>query len=498
METDSELLRRFANTGEEAAFSLLVTRHAGMVQGVAVRCTRDRSLAEEVTQTVFTILVRKARSLQHECLAGWLQRTTFLEAGNARRKAARYQYALSRMADTPSVLPGAQSGPAEEVLNHLDESLARLPARTRHLVVLRFYEGKDLGEIAAETGTNHEACKKQIQRSIHRLGDLLRRKGVMTTSGSLASLLAAECFSAASAPAATIAAAAIKTTPLQLPFLLYLMNTNALLKTSAVVLVLAAIPAAVMWQSKDEAGHAKAMPPVAADSAPRSTPSSLAGQPIGRSSSVRKSALAASSPDDVIAGTAADFSAQIRSVLKGEVSEDEQLAFWQSVKSSEKLDRLIRDLQQSTASDPSDVDSRLSLGLAYVAKIWSMPDGPEKAIWAGKAEGVWKEVIAVAPQNWEAQRNLAFSYSRYPDFLNKSSDAIAEYERTLTLQEAAPSSNKEFANSYLEMARLQLKTGNPGNALATLERGAAAHPDSTLINRQLEEIKRSYNFEPAH
>lgn len=498
MDSDTDLLRRFATTGEEEAFSLLVARHAGMMQGVAVRCTGDRSLAEEVTQNVFAILVRKARTLQHECLAGWLQRTTFLEARNARRKAARYRYSLLKFGGSPSTEAGPVISPDEEVLHCLDEALTRLPARSRELVVLRFYERKSVGEIAAATGTNHEACKKQIQRSIHHLGNLLLRRGVMTTSGSLCSLMAAQCFSSAPARATTLATATAKATPTYISYFLYLMNTNAIIKTSAVVLVLVAIPAAVMWQ-RDDAPKAKPQTsPAAVQATANPAQTSSPDEHPTKSSAIRKPAAANHPQDHAIADTTSEFASQIRSVLKKEVSEDEQLAFWQAVKSGDKLDRLIGELQQTTAAATDDVDSRLTLGLAYVAKIWSMPDGPEKAIWAGKAEGVWKEVLAVQPQNWEAQRNIAFSYSRYPDFLNKTGDAITEYEHTLDIQEASPQPRKEFADSYLEMARLQVKTGDPGSALSTLERGAAAHPDNASIAKQLEAIKRSYKFETPH
>jgi hypothetical protein len=432
-------------------------------------------------------------------VAGWLQRTTFLEARNARRKAARYRHTLLRFGGISAAASGPASAPTDDILHFLDEALTRLPARNRQLVVLRFYERKSVSEIAAATGTNQEACKKQIQRSVHRLGDLLRRHGVVTTSGSLGSVMAAQCFSASPARSATLAAAVLKTTPSHFPFLLYLMNTNAILKTSAVVVVLVAIPAAVMWQREDRPTAVPQPPPATTQAAVRPTsaaaPASIEESPT-KSSVVRKPASAVvHPPDNALADTPADFAAQIRSVLKGEVSQDEQLAFWQAVKSGDKLDRLIGELQETTTAAADDVDSRLTLGLAYVAKIWSMPDGPEKAIWAGKAEGVWKEVLVVDPQNWEAQRNIATSYSRYPDFLNKTGDAITEYEHTIALQESAKEPRKEFPNSYLEMARLQVKIGDPGSALSTLERGAAAHPDSAAITKQLEVIKRSYKFE---
>jgi RNA polymerase sigma factor (sigma-70 family) len=492
MDSDTDLLRRFATTGEEAAFSLLVARHAGMMQGVAVRCTEDHALAEEVTQTVFTILVRKARTLEHECLVGWLHRTTFLEARNARRKASRYQRALQRFGGTTGCL---ESTPAEGILPYLDEALTRLPARYRQLVVLRFYERKSVSQIAAETGTNEQACKKQIQRSIHRLGDLLRRRGVVTTSGSLLTLMAAQSFTASHAPAATIVAAAIKAPPSLFPLALFLMNTHTILKTSAVVLVLVAIPAAVLWQRDDATTAVPHPSSEAKQTTVRPTRTVLTGHPPTKSAAIRNPSVAGQSNDQGIADTPSDFAAQIRSVLSGKVSAEDQLAFWQSIKSGGKLDELIGELQETTLSATDDVDSRLTLGLAYVAKIWSLPDGPEKALWAGKAEGVWKEVIALEPQNWEAQRNIAFSYSRYPEFLNKTSDAITEYEQTLALQEAAPKPSTEYANSYLEMSRLQIKVGDPVSALSTLQRGAAAHPDNALIAKQLEVIKSSYKFE---
>ncbi|NQX01245.1 hypothetical protein HQ447_11345 [bacterium] len=69
--------------------------------------------------------------------------------------------------------------------------------------------------------------------------------------------------------------------------------------------------------------------------------------------------------------------------------------------------------------------------------------------------------------------------SPHPEFLNKTGDAITGYEHTLALQETATGPREEFANSNLEMARLQVKAGDPVSALATLERGAV--PVASLV-----------------
>ena len=74
---DAQLLKAYADSGDEAAFTELVGRYAGMVFGAAMRKTGDRQTSEEIAQNVFTILARKAARLNAEpVLSGWLFRTT--------------------------------------------------------------------------------------------------------------------------------------------------------------------------------------------------------------------------------------------------------------------------------------------------------------------------------------------------------------------------------------------------------------------------------------
>jgi hypothetical protein len=73
--------------------------------------------------------------------------------------------------------------------------------------------------------------------------------------------------------------------------------------------------------------------------------------------------------------------------------------------------------------------------------------------------------------------------------------AIAEYEKTIALQETADDKGARFPNSYLELSRLHNKNGNPSSALAVLEQGAAAHPDSQALADQLATMSSSFKFE---
>ena len=71
---DMELLRQYAHRNSEAAFAALVTRYVNLVYSAALRQVNgDAHLAQDVAQTVFADLARKAGSLaRRETLTGWL------------------------------------------------------------------------------------------------------------------------------------------------------------------------------------------------------------------------------------------------------------------------------------------------------------------------------------------------------------------------------------------------------------------------------------------
>jgi DNA-directed RNA polymerase specialized sigma24 family protein len=89
---DMTLVREFAATNSETAFTELVQRHIGLVHSAAVRQAGDAHLAEEITQAVFIILARKAATLGPKTvLAAWLYRTTRYAAADAVKARRRRQ-----------------------------------------------------------------------------------------------------------------------------------------------------------------------------------------------------------------------------------------------------------------------------------------------------------------------------------------------------------------------------------------------------------------------
>jgi DNA-directed RNA polymerase specialized sigma24 family protein len=87
---ESQLLRRFVETGDEQAFAALVARHGPMVFGVCRRALGQRADAEDAFQATFFILARKAASVRDgDRLGPWLY-------GVARRVAARTRATAKR------------------------------------------------------------------------------------------------------------------------------------------------------------------------------------------------------------------------------------------------------------------------------------------------------------------------------------------------------------------------------------------------------------------
>ncbi|MEM9080497.1 MAG: hypothetical protein AAGC74_07400 [Verrucomicrobiota bacterium] len=188
-----------------------------------------------------------------------------------------------------------------------------------------------------------------------------------------------------------------------------------------------------------------------------------------------------------------ELSDLIRRVFSDEASDEEQLAFWNEMRNSDQIDRILSSLEGDVETNPSNVDSRLNLAQVYMAKLHSGSMGPEMKVWATKAEQQWKEVLSIDPSNLDAQSSLAEGLSWYPDNMNRMGEAIGEYEKLITLQEEV-GAEQGFADSYLDLARLHLRNGDPGGSLNAIERGLEMFPGDANLQQQLTSLHNQYDF----
>jgi RNA polymerase sigma factor (sigma-70 family) len=153
---DGELLRRFAEGCDEAAFELLVWRHERMVMGVCRRVLGDRHDAEDAFQASFLALARRANTIgRRESVGAWLHRVACRVALRARATAAAraarertdVDLAALPVADEPG--PGAVSADLRALL---DRAIDGLPEKYRAPVVLCHLEGQTYAEVARKLG----------------------------------------------------------------------------------------------------------------------------------------------------------------------------------------------------------------------------------------------------------------------------------------------------------------------------------------------------------
>jgi RNA polymerase sigma factor (sigma-70 family) len=200
MTESQQLLAQYVETGSETAFRDLVTRYVDLVYSAAVRLVNgDTHLAQDVTQTVFADLARKARSLSREVmLGGWLHRHTCFVAGKTLRSERRRR-ARERQAVEMNAIEDHSSANLALIAPVLDEAIDQLEPEDRVAIVLRFFEQSDFRSVGEALGSNEEAARKRVERALDKLHGLLTRRGVVLSATALGATLATQGVTAAPA-----------------------------------------------------------------------------------------------------------------------------------------------------------------------------------------------------------------------------------------------------------------------------------------------------------
>jgi RNA polymerase sigma factor (sigma-70 family) len=138
---DMQLLREYASGHSEEAFSTLVSRYINLVYSAALRSVNNPHQAEEITQSVFVLLARKAAVLRGgTVLSGWLYQTARLTAANFLRTELRRQH-REQEAHMQSTLNESEADAWPQIRPLLDDAMAELNEKDRNAIVLRFFEG---------------------------------------------------------------------------------------------------------------------------------------------------------------------------------------------------------------------------------------------------------------------------------------------------------------------------------------------------------------------
>jgi RNA polymerase sigma factor (sigma-70 family) len=268
MPDDIALLKDYAETQSEAAFAELVSRYLNLVYSVAFRSTGNSHAAQEISQAVFIILARKAKSLsQHASLSGWLYQTARLTARNYLRTEMRRQN-REQEAYMQSTLTESDPELWPQIAPLLDDAMDRLGAADRTAIVERFIANKSLRDVGQALGANEVAARMRVNRALEKLRLFFERKGVKSTATAISDNISrhsvqvapiglAQTITAAAlakgATASASGAALVKTT-------LFAMKIKTIAATTAAVVIVAGITTWLAGLSHQPAASSPAQP----------------------------------------------------------------------------------------------------------------------------------------------------------------------------------------------------------------------------------------------
>jgi len=200
--TDGELLQHYVRDHSEPAFVELATRHINLVYSAALRQVNgDAHLAEDVTQSVFTDLARKAAKLvSHTSLTGWLYTSTRFVAANIRRTEQRRNVREQEAHAMNAILSQPEPQPDWMQLSPLlDEAMHKLDNSDREAVLLRHFENCSFAQVGVKIGLTENAARMRVERALEKLHDILTKEGAALTVVVLAGLLSTNAVGAAPA-----------------------------------------------------------------------------------------------------------------------------------------------------------------------------------------------------------------------------------------------------------------------------------------------------------
>lgn len=203
-ESDADLLRVYASSGDAVAFRRLVERHIDFVYACAVRQVGNRDLAEDVVQAVFLLLSQKGAKIKAGTfIKGWLFTATRYAASNAWRAEARRKNREREAAVMRS--EAAVNRQWERIRPVLDEPLERLGTKDRTAILMRFFEDMPMLAVGKAMGISESAAVKRVSRAVGRLRSILARRGIEVADDAMSGVLGMGLIE--KAPAHLIAAA---------------------------------------------------------------------------------------------------------------------------------------------------------------------------------------------------------------------------------------------------------------------------------------------------
>ena len=179
--SEAEAIRR-ARNGDRSVFEYLYQLHSRRVYSVCLRMIGNTTEAEDLTQEVFLLLLRKIHTFRGEsAFSTWLHRLAVnLVLMRLRKKSPPIVPIEATLGpDDETVSPSIDIGVPDLLMEgsidriNLERCIQRLPAGYRTVFVLHDIEGYEHNEIAEILGRSEGDSKSQLHKARTRLREQL-------------------------------------------------------------------------------------------------------------------------------------------------------------------------------------------------------------------------------------------------------------------------------------------------------------------------------------
>ena len=181
--SDDQLMAMVKQTGDHAAFKLLLKRYQKPLFGYMWRFTGDRHAAEDLLQETY-MRIYQARTKFNEkfSFSGWAYRIATNACLDMRKKKS---HAAEKTAGEEIITrhPSPHAAPEDEMLHNARNSeilqlLAELPEKFRAVLLLKHYEDLSIKAIAAVLDIPEGTVKSRLYKGIKQLTELAEKRGL--------------------------------------------------------------------------------------------------------------------------------------------------------------------------------------------------------------------------------------------------------------------------------------------------------------------------------
>jgi RNA polymerase sigma-70 factor (ECF subfamily) len=178
---DDRLLHQRVVAGDEDALGEVYDHFSSLVFGLAARITRDREVAEDITQEVIVTFWERPLAFDPDrgSLRAWLATIAHRRAVDHVRVQERRKVSIvgPRLVEPDPAGMEDKVLAAEEVAR-VRLAVTRLPGGLREVIELAYYRGRTYRQVADELGLPEGTAKSRIRLGLRRLADALAEEGV--------------------------------------------------------------------------------------------------------------------------------------------------------------------------------------------------------------------------------------------------------------------------------------------------------------------------------